>query len=536
MSQCEHMGPPHVLTGGGSPLSIPDPCGIGQPPPEQQAWSLGTGHPPQQGARASLRQPPSREPRGPPGLGELKARRPSTISPGHCPSRAQHPPRQAGGKACRGSEGVPGDPQVCHSSHRDLRPQGNCGPPVLFAGRTQHARVPPPSRESAPAGSPRVTDACATRRGCERASSQEPPCAPSDQGMTSMMKAVLDLTYPITSMFSGAGFNRSICSVFKDRQIEVLPGAPAQRVGAGSLRAVPLSPVLPQDLWLPYFAITTDISASAMRVHTDGEHLPWAWGGTAPEQGRGGPILGGGKGGPGGSASQWGRGHLREPEHLGLGTHGRPPGRRQGTETPSPDKTGGGGDGARTEQGEQRTHGCRAHGGPARARSFVRETGRGRGESRPVAAAEALSEAVFLSLRDCLEAEGGWQKAWHTPVEPGTWPVGTLEAGLASRASGSCPRDTASWRGVQAWCPPQGWGVQASGAGGAETSLTLTTPPRLAMEVRACQHVPVGLHAPPLRPQGWTPADGRGLHQQPPRYRCQLRPGWLAHVLLHVPR
>lgn len=180
--------------------------------------------------------------------------------------------------------------------------------------------------------------------------------------------------------------------------------------------------------------------------------------------------------------------------------------------------------------------GAGAHGGPARARSFVRETGRGRGESRPVAAAEALSEAVFLSLRDCLEAEGGWQKAWHTPVEPGTWPVGTLEAGLASRASGSCPRDTASWRGVQAWCPPQGWGVQASGAGGAETSLTLTTPPRLAMEVRACQHVPVGLHAPPLRPQGWTPADGRGLHQQPPRYRCQLRPGWLAHVLLHVPR
>ncbi|XP_011368250.1 patatin-like phospholipase domain-containing protein 7 [Pteropus vampyrus] len=64
------------------------------------------------------------------------------------------------------------------------------------------------------------------------------------EDMTSMMKTVLDLTYPITSMFSGAGFNRSICSVFKDRQIE--------------------------DLWLPYFAITTDISASTMRVHTDG--------------------------------------------------------------------------------------------------------------------------------------------------------------------------------------------------------------------------------------------------------------------------
>ncbi|XP_036892681.1 patatin-like phospholipase domain-containing protein 7 isoform X2 [Sturnira hondurensis] len=64
------------------------------------------------------------------------------------------------------------------------------------------------------------------------------------EDMTSMVKTVLDLTYPITSMFSGAGFNSSVCSVFKDRQIE--------------------------DLWLPYFSITTDISASAMRVHTDG--------------------------------------------------------------------------------------------------------------------------------------------------------------------------------------------------------------------------------------------------------------------------
>lgn len=43
-------------------------------------------------------------------------------------------------------------------------------------------------------------------------------------------------------------------------------------------------------------------------------------------------------------------------------------------------------------------------------------------------------------------------------------------------------------------------------------------PPRLTMEVRACQHVPVGLHVPALRPQRWTPADRRGLHQQPARY------------------
>ncbi|XP_052037744.1 patatin-like phospholipase domain-containing protein 7 isoform X2 [Apodemus sylvaticus] len=64
------------------------------------------------------------------------------------------------------------------------------------------------------------------------------------EDMTSMMKTILDLTYPITSMFSGTGFNSSISNIFKDRQIE--------------------------DLWLPYFAITTDITASAMRVHTDG--------------------------------------------------------------------------------------------------------------------------------------------------------------------------------------------------------------------------------------------------------------------------
>ncbi|KAG8011645.1 Patatin-like phospholipase domain-containing protein 7, partial [Nibea albiflora] len=62
--------------------------------------------------------------------------------------------------------------------------------------------------------------------------------------MTSYFKKILDLTYPVTSMFSGASFNSSISSVFKGKQIE--------------------------DLWLPYFNITTDITASSMRVHTDG--------------------------------------------------------------------------------------------------------------------------------------------------------------------------------------------------------------------------------------------------------------------------
>ncbi|XP_058473485.1 patatin-like phospholipase domain-containing protein 7a isoform X2 [Solea solea] len=62
--------------------------------------------------------------------------------------------------------------------------------------------------------------------------------------MTSVFKKILDLTYPVTSMFSGAAFNSSISNVFKSKQIE--------------------------DLWIPYFNITTDITASAMRVHTDG--------------------------------------------------------------------------------------------------------------------------------------------------------------------------------------------------------------------------------------------------------------------------
>nr|XP_055055040.1 patatin-like phospholipase domain-containing protein 7 [Misgurnus anguillicaudatus] len=60
----------------------------------------------------------------------------------------------------------------------------------------------------------------------------------------SIFKRIIDLTYPVTSMFSGASFNSSISGLFKDKQIE--------------------------DLWIPYFNITTDITASSMRVHTDG--------------------------------------------------------------------------------------------------------------------------------------------------------------------------------------------------------------------------------------------------------------------------
>jgi len=64
------------------------------------------------------------------------------------------------------------------------------------------------------------------------------------QKMSQKWRMVLDLTYPYTSMMSGFGFNALIEETFNDTQIE--------------------------DLWLPFFTITTDISVSCMRVHEVG--------------------------------------------------------------------------------------------------------------------------------------------------------------------------------------------------------------------------------------------------------------------------
>lgn len=63
--------------------------------------------------------------------------------------------------------------------------------------------------------------------------------------MTQWGKQLLDLTYPATSMFSGKQFNATIKATFGEVHIE--------------------------DLWLPYFTVTTDISSSCMRVHRHGE-------------------------------------------------------------------------------------------------------------------------------------------------------------------------------------------------------------------------------------------------------------------------
>ncbi|CEF67820.1 Neuropathy target esterase sws [Strongyloides ratti] len=62
--------------------------------------------------------------------------------------------------------------------------------------------------------------------------------------MSSIWNKIFDLTYAYSAMFSGAGFNKSIRDVFKESYIE--------------------------DCWIPYFCISTDITASEMRVHRSG--------------------------------------------------------------------------------------------------------------------------------------------------------------------------------------------------------------------------------------------------------------------------
>ena len=66
-----------------------------------------------------------------------------------------------------------------------------------------------------------------------------------------MIKAsnyVLDLTYPITSLFNGSSFNFSIKLCFPET-------------------------ITIEDLWLPYYSVSTDISTSTERVHKVGIHL-----------------------------------------------------------------------------------------------------------------------------------------------------------------------------------------------------------------------------------------------------------------------
>ncbi|KAJ2522314.1 phosphatidylcholine and lysophosphatidylcholine phospholipase [Coemansia sp. RSA 1939] len=62
--------------------------------------------------------------------------------------------------------------------------------------------------------------------------------------MSSMWRFLLDVTYPILAYTSGREFNRAIWKVFKDAEIE--------------------------DMWLPFYCITANITRSRSEVHTAG--------------------------------------------------------------------------------------------------------------------------------------------------------------------------------------------------------------------------------------------------------------------------
>ncbi|KAL1923940.1 uncharacterized protein VTP21DRAFT_6975 [Calcarisporiella thermophila] len=65
--------------------------------------------------------------------------------------------------------------------------------------------------------------------------------------VSSVWRQLADLTYPVTAWFTGHEFNRAIWKCFFDTMIE--------------------------DMWLPYFCVTTNITWSRMEVHTTG----YAW-------------------------------------------------------------------------------------------------------------------------------------------------------------------------------------------------------------------------------------------------------------------
>ncbi|KAI8093035.1 uncharacterized protein BX664DRAFT_260351 [Halteromyces radiatus] len=65
--------------------------------------------------------------------------------------------------------------------------------------------------------------------------------------VSSIWRQVMDLTYPVTAWFTGHEFNRAIWKCLGDSLVE--------------------------DFWLPYFAVTTNITFSRMEVHTTG----YAW-------------------------------------------------------------------------------------------------------------------------------------------------------------------------------------------------------------------------------------------------------------------
>ena len=83
--------------------------------------------------------------------------------------------------------------------------------------------------------------------------------------MTQWGLQLLDLTYPITSMFSGKQFNQTIRGTFGDVHIEDL---------CKMMDIYLLVSIVNQTLFsgLPYFTLTTDITESCARIHMHGKY------------------------------------------------------------------------------------------------------------------------------------------------------------------------------------------------------------------------------------------------------------------------
>ena len=69
------------------------------------------------------------------------------------------------------------------------------------------------------------------------------------KALSSHWRQITDFTVPFTSMMTGAHFNNAIRSVLGDHMME--------------------------DLWIPFFCITTDLSENRMRVHQNGPLWPY---------------------------------------------------------------------------------------------------------------------------------------------------------------------------------------------------------------------------------------------------------------------
>ena len=58
---------------------------------------------------------------------------------------------------------------------------------------------------------------------------------------------LLDLTYPITSLFTGGYFNWTLTETFPP-ELDI------------------------EDLWIPYYCVSTDVTVSRERIHTSGTY------------------------------------------------------------------------------------------------------------------------------------------------------------------------------------------------------------------------------------------------------------------------